>query len=375
MAKTIKRNQNGDGSIRFRSDGRWEGRLTINYLNGKQIRKSVYGRTKKEVRLKLENIKKQMESGVRMDEQYSVSDWGKIWFENKKDTLRASTSESYKYTMRFVEEYIGKYMLPEVRTMDIESMLRSLKKQGYSTSQIEKVRAVAYAMFEKAVANDLIIKNPVAHADKISGKSTTEKEVCSADEYRLSMAALPYDKTGITIRLMLATGLRSEELLGLEPKGIEPDGSVIHIYQAAQRAGGKMLDEVGPPKNKFSVRDVPVPLMARKYAVELRNTSDRFIWQSQKGKAKPYDEEHFRRNCVEEIKTLIPDKHLTPHCFRHSYVTQLQAHGVDEMTISALVGHSKESMTNHYTHVQPETKRNAVEKLNDLWIDYKSQAS
>ena len=82
----------------------------------------------------------------------------------------------------------------------------------------------------KAEANDLIRKNPVRFAEKMKAhKPVKRKEAFTQAEVKILMEQLPDNKVGHTIRLMLATGMRTQEVLALEPQHIEPDGSCIHI--------------------------------------------------------------------------------------------------------------------------------------------------
>ena len=94
------------------------------------------------------------------------------------------------------------------------------------------------------------------------------------------MEGLPHDKYGDSIRLMLGTGIRMHELLALEPRLIEEDGSVIHIRQAVKNLSGRV--EIGVPKSRDSVRDVPVPEGLRPIVIGLRSTEDTYIFQSPK---------------------------------------------------------------------------------------------
>ena len=92
-----------------------------------------------------------------------------------------------------------------------------------------------YQIMNKAEANELIRRNPVACAEKMrSSKPMKAKEAFTADEVKRLMKGLPHDKYGDSIRLMLGTGIRMQELLALEPSLIEPDGSVLHIRQAVK---------------------------------------------------------------------------------------------------------------------------------------------
>ncbi|WP_409969085.1 hypothetical protein RFF05_03790 [Bengtsoniella intestinalis] len=83
------------------------------------------------------------------------------------------------------------------------------------------------------------------------------------------------DRMGTSICLLSGTGMRMQELLGLEPHHIAPDGSMIYVRQAVQLVKGTI--HIGPPKSKDSARDIPVPPNVRHCARFLRNTATRFV--------------------------------------------------------------------------------------------------
>lgn len=79
-------------------------------------------------------------------------------------------------------------------------------------------------------------------------KPVKRKEAFTQEEVKILMEQLPENKVGHTIRLMLATGMRTQEVLALEPQHIEPDGSCIHIRQAVNMVKGR--PHIGPAQNR-----------------------------------------------------------------------------------------------------------------------------
>jgi integrase len=139
-----------------------------------------------------------------------------------------------------------------------------------------------YQIMHKAEANDLIRKNPVSFAEKMRKKEEPgeEKEAFTAEEVSILMDQLPNDRIGLSIRLMLGTGMRGQELLALEPCHIAEDGSQISIEQAVKLQKGTVV--VGAPKSRDSYRTIPVPQSLRWCAVALRQTDKKYIWESRK---------------------------------------------------------------------------------------------
>lgn len=222
-----------------------------------------------------------------------------------------------------------------------------------------------YQIFNKAEANDLVKKNPVRFAEKMRKRPPNRKEAFTAEEVKLLLENLPEDQVGWGIRLMLCTGMRTQELLGLEPRHIAEDGSTITIEQAVVMEKGTAV--IGPPKSFDSYRTVPVPRNVQYCARMLRAVETKYVWE--KGKVDmPCNPSYFRKKFKEEISSVEGVRVLTPHSCRHTYVSQMQALGVDLATIQSLVGHADVDMTKHYLHVQDPVRLTAIAKFNSAFF-------
>ena len=358
----MAKRSNGEGMIRQRADGRWESRVMIGYKdNGKPDYKSVYGKTKKEAREKLKVFLDERASGIDTSHNYNFSNWADIWFEHHQDNITATTQENYRYTLRILKDYFGVRQLTDIKAYDVEVFLKTLRKEERSDSCIAQCRGMLYQIFHKAEANDLVRKNPVRFADKMRSREPTKrKEAFTAEEVKLLMEKLPKDRIGISIRLLLGTGMRSQELLALEPRHIAEDGSMIQIRQAVNMVKGTAT--VGQPKSRDSYRDVPIPPNLRWCAIQLRTTNRTFVWEAGK-KDQPCNPSYFRDKFKTAIGEIEGVRVLTPHSCRHTYVSQLQALGVDLPTIQSIVGHADIDMTQHYLHVQDSIRQKAVSKF------------
>ena len=198
---------------------------------------------------------------------------------------------------------------------------------------------------------------------RISG-TAKRKEAFTTAEVAHLMKVLPDDRMGLSIRLLLGTGMRMQELLALEPQFIEEDGSVIHIRQAVKVVKGTV--SIGSPKSKDSIRDIPVPLNVRPCAIKLRDTTDQFIWESPKT-GLPCNPTHFRDVFRKSLEEAGDVRLLTPHSCRHTYVSQMQALGVDIQTIQSIVGHADTEMTEHYLHVQESIRQSAIQLFSEAF--------
>lgn len=335
--------------------------------NGKKNVKYFSGKTKEEVIRKSLECRRTYLGRSVYNKDYLFEEWSHIWFELHKDNITPTTQEGYKYTLRKLNEYFGKKKLTEIKAYDIDVFLKHLRAAGMATSTLAQYKGIMYMIMHKAEASDLIAKNPTRFTEKIRfHKKKAPKEAFSFEEVQILMRELPYDRIGISIRLLLATGMRTQELLALEPRHIAEDGSQIIVEQAVQLVKGTVF--VGPVKTDCSARKIPLPTALWDCAKNLRTSTDKkFIWEEKKLNT-PANPTFFRDEFKKAIEAIPGVRALTPHSCRHTYVSHLQALGVDVPTIQSLVGHADMEMTEYYLHVQECVRKDAVERFGNAFM-------
>lgn len=301
---------NGEGSIR-RHGRSWHARIMDGYKpDGKPNIRYFSGRTQAEVRAKLNKFKQQRDAGVAW-EQYDFSTWADKWFEGHKESISPTTIEGYRYTLRLLKGHFGTTKIAEIRAIDIEEFLRKLRENGRADATLAKCRGMLFQIFRKAEANDLIRKNPMAVADKMCSNGPAKaKDAFTAEEVQRLMAQLPEDRIGWSIRLLLGTGMRTQEL---------------------------------------------------------REQGGTYIWESPRKPGYPCNPSHFRDKFREALEAIPGVRLLTPHCCRHTYVSQMQAMGVDLAAIQSIVGHADLDMTRHYLHVQEPVRQAAAARFSEIF--------
>lgn len=113
-------------------------------------------------------------------------------------------------------------------------------------------------------------------------------------------------------------------------------------------------------------KNLPIPVTIRPYLMSLRNQGEKFIWNG-RFPGTVVNPSTFRSAYNRTIAAIDGVRNLSPHCCRHTYISQLQASGVDAETIRVLAGHADIDMTAHYMHIQSETKKAAVQKLDSVF--------
>lgn len=357
-----KRRENGAGSIKKRANGTYQISTMVGRLpSGKRNIKYFSGKTLAEARKKMKAYMDALEKGMDMEADYTLEEWSKVFMELHSANIKPATIENYTHTLKLINKHLGSRKIRELKPMDVEWLLLRLREEGRSDSAISQVRGLLYQMFERAVGNDLVNKNIVQYAPKLRKRAPTERESFTFEEYAMLMESLPLSKIGMGIRILLGCGLRSQELLALQPKHIEPDGSWIYVRQAVSLVHGEVV--ISEPKSYKSYRKVSVPSNIQKYAIALRNTDDMFIFQSPNDSQKPINPTTFRKHYRDAFNNVPGIRYLTAHSCRHTCASLLHALGVDPYTIEENLGHTTLDMTRRYTHVHPSLQIEAAEKL------------
>lgn len=166
MSKS-SRAANGAGYIRKRSDGRWEGQSTIGYddKTGKRIRKSVYGKSQKEVRQKISKVSTELDEGIYLEpSKLSLSDWLDIWLKEYTFDKKYSTVKGYKAQIKkHIRPGLGKYNLSQINPMLLQRFFNNLSlpdDEGnvLSPKSIKNVHIILSGILQQAVENEMIAK-------------------------------------------------------------------------------------------------------------------------------------------------------------------------------------------------------------------------
>ena len=137
-----KRRANGEGSLRKRKDGRWEGRYTAGTdpATGKAIIKNVLGKTQAEVKEKLKKaIAESGELDIKRSGMYTVGEWMDLWYEvYAKPRIRESTAVYYKmFIDTHIRPKLGEIKLNQLQTMDIQRLYNELRENGRIRKEIK----------------------------------------------------------------------------------------------------------------------------------------------------------------------------------------------------------------------------------------------
>ncbi|MBR3017354.1 MAG: site-specific integrase [Clostridia bacterium] len=242
MAKTgAKRAANGNGTIRQRPDGRWEGRYSIGFDGGtgKQIQRSVYGKTQKEVRLRLQQIAVSIERGDYIESnKMTVGKWLSTWLENYNEGAKRSTLISYEQHCRnHIIPALGAVQLSALRPDSVQKFVKSLSAPGKALSPktVKNIHGVLHSALKKAVALHYISFNPADNCD-LPRIEKPDIQPLDTPEIVKFLDVLKDDSLfSVLMKTDLFTGLRLSEILGLQWSCTDFEHGIITVSKQLSR--------------------------------------------------------------------------------------------------------------------------------------------
>lgn len=366
-----------------RGPGRWLVRVFLGRdPKGKRVyhNKTIRG-PKKAATKYATKVQGEVDAGTFGDAQESketVAEFLDYWLDH---TAARKVTE---YTLRDYRALAGRYLKPvlghvvltRLEPSDVQELVTHLEEKGLSPRTVRYAQGILRNALNKAVREGKIPSNPAAAVLIDLPKSETrELTVLSPEDARAFVAAAREDRWGALWILLLGTGARPGEALGL--KWEDFDGTRIRIQRALVRdrsGGGWKLKE---PKTKKSRRTVPLPQAAiealrthRKRQAEEKlaateYTDHGFIFADLKGG--PLNWGNVTREHFYDIRTQARLPAIRPYDLRHSCASLLLAGGVNPKVVSERLGHSTVVLTlDTYSAVLPGLQEEATAKLDDV---------
>ena len=372
-----RKRKNGEGTVRLRKDGRWEGRYVVGYDdNGNPKTKNVLAKTKGECVEKLKKLKESL-GGIKSDKikpDMPFGDWVEYWYENHcKPKLRPTTQQGYEARIyQHIIPELGKIPLNKLTQNDLQQFYTRQKQsgrlcktelygEGLSNAMVRGCHANCRAALEKAVQDGLIRTNP-AIGCKLPPKKAREMQVLTREEMQRFLIQAKEEGYYELFLLELATGLRRGEITALQWDDLNFDTGELSITKQVYRARGELV--ISEPKTNSSIRKLILPQGLLDVLREYRQgVHSRWMFPSPVKEDSPLDPGTCRRR-LSVILEHAGCKGLRFHDLRHTFSTTALEHGMDIKTLSALLGHVSSATTlNIYTHITDNMRQDAAAKI------------
>ena len=379
-----KRRANGEGSIRKRPDGRWEGRYTAGRApeTGKTVYKNVLGKTQAEVKAKLKQaIQENADVDTLKAAQYTVGQWMDVWFENyAKIKVRPSSHQTYRgYIDNHIKPNIGKIPLSKLTTLELQKLYKKLlsrgrvnrieakgQPKGLSPKTVRNIHQVISSAMDFAKAQKLIAVNPT---DGCALPKLEHKEMKTLPVEQLASFLREAKESGVfeMYYIELATGLRRGELLGLKWEDLDLEQGTLRVQRQVSRINGEVVE--APLKTKNSYRTISLGGDAVGILKEQKKKCgcSEYVFPSPTGGPISPD------SVIQMLHRVLKRAGLPKvrfHDLRHTFATVALQNGVDIKTVSGMLGHYSAGFTlDTYAHVTTAAQREAAKTMGNILSD------
>ena len=374
-----KRRPSGDGMVRKRDNGRWEGRIVVGHKeNGDSIFHYISARTQKEL---LEKLHRSIEEydGAELTEEsrMTLGEWLEIWLtECAEPAVRPSTFESYQaYVRDKIGPYLGEKEIRKITASDVQSLYQKLKKEGgaeggpLSGATVRRVHSVLHQAMKVAVDRHLIVKDPTKDVT-LPKKESTPRTILNDAQLELFLEAIKQDPQWHDFFYTeLTTGLRLGEICGLMWTDFDEKKGTLSIRRTLheKRGGGYY---VGDTKTYAGTRKILLPPSTVELLRDRKKGSySAWIFHDPLRPEAPVNPGAAYR----QLKKLLVENGLPDlrfHDLRHTFATHALTSGVDAKTLSGILGHTQTSFTlDTYTHVTGDMHRRASEIVGGFMED------
>ena len=372
-----KRRPSGDGMVRKKEDGSWEGRVVIGYDEKNLPKtKNVLAKTKSECVEKLKQLQEQYAppKSDKIKLEMPFGEWMDFWYQNySKPKLRPTTRSGYEGRIyRHIISELGNIPLDQLTQNDLQQFYARLKKsgrllhaehygKGLSDRMVRACHMNCRSALEKAVQEGLIRMNPAVGC-KLPPKKAREMQVLTREEIQRFLIQAKAEGYFELFLLELTTGLRRGELLALQWDDLDFKTGTLTVNKQVYEVKGRL--QVSIPKTRASIRRLVLPPGVVEVLRQYRETVDsRWMFPSPVKEDTPMTPGAVRRR-LQIILERAGCKRIRFHDLRHTFATLSLESGMDVKTLSAMLGHVSAATTlDIYTHVTGDMQSEAAAKI------------
>ena len=376
-----KKRANGEGSIRKRKDGRWEGRYTAGHdpETGKAIYKNVLGRSQAEVKEKLKQaIGETQALDITKAGKYTVGEWMEVWFQDyAKIKVRPSSHQTYQgYIQNHIRPNIGDIPLEKLTSLDLQKFYKKLLTQGrvdrveakgqpkgLSAKTVRNIHQILSSALKLAQEQRLILSNS---AEGCALPRVEHQEMKTLTTVQLASFFREARESGVfeLYYLELATGLRRGELLGMKWEDIDLERGDLRVRRQVSRINGEVVE--APLKTKNAYRTLPLAEDTVSVLKEQRRKVGNSPWVFPSPNGGPISPDSVLHMLHRVLKRAGLPK-VRFHDLRHTFATLALQNGVDVKTVSGMLGHFSAGFTlDTYAHITSAAQRQAAQTMRSV---------
>lgn len=383
---------NGEGTIRQRKPDLWEGRYSIGVSSdGKQIQKSVYGKTQGEVRKKLSAIISDLDNGEYINpDKITVAEWATIWTRDYLPNVKPSTVNQYDYQFRIhINPEIGNIKLQKLTGSMVQGFYQRIQKphkiktekriincKGLSPKSIKNVHGVLHACLDQAIKNGIIKSNP---SEACVLPKVVKREMNTVTDINRFFQIISGEEYESIYLFAVFTGMRQAEIIGLTWDCVDFENGTITVEKQLRRDHGTAGEEYTFTSPKNGKKRIIAPAQFVFDALKQERTKQienklKHGRDFSNGSNLVFTNEIGGHLCGGTIydhwKAILKangiEKNIRFHDLRHSFATISLENGEDIKTVSENLGHSTVAFTmDTYAHVTEAMKKRSGERMQE----------
>ncbi|MDD6239454.1 MAG: site-specific integrase [Oscillospiraceae bacterium] len=378
MTKRRTRGASGGGTIRKRSDGRWEARYSLGFdpKTGKQVQKSIYGKTQGEVRKKLSAIVVQIDTGTYVEpSRVPLGSWLDTWLKDYTGNLKPATKSAYEEHIRVhLKPYLGNVMMSNLTTQMAQRLYNMLQQdKGLSPKSIKNIHGVFHKAIAQAIKLGYLRNNPL---DAVILPRVEKRQIKAMEDSDMAafLAAIkghPYENI---LFVTVFTGLRQGEVLGLTWDCVSFENNTLLINKQHNKAKGEKEYKFSSLKNDrvrmLTVAEDVMDVLRRQKTQQDEwaevlgdafHNEDNLVFTNEYGRF--VANQAVYRN-YKKIMEKIGLGNMRFHDLRHTYAVNSLKAGDDIKTVQENLGHATAAFTlGTYAHATIGMKRESAKRM------------
>lgn len=377
-----QRRERGEGAIFYdQAKGRWVGQLDLGTdPTGRRRRPKVFGRTRAEVRTKLDELRTASKAGQAVDQRaVTFAVVAGEWLQRGLPAETASTTRSNYETLisGHLVPALGRKKVVDLRPSDIEAMLTAMVTAGYATRTMRLALNLTKRILAFAERRGVVLRNVATTVQPQRGAATPRRGL-TTDQARALLAAAEGHRLHALITCSLLLGLRPGEATALTWHRVDLDAAVptVRIEASLRRDGSRMV--LGPVKTATSRRTLALPRTCvtaltdqkrrqqadRAAANGTWTNPDNLVFTTEVGT--PLDPSNVRHG-LRRIADTAGIGHVHPHLLRHAAASLLSEAGVRIEDIADTLGHRSITVTaDVYRHPLTPVRTGHLGALDDV---------
>lgn len=324
---------------------KFEHKATIGYtLEGKPVRKSFYGKSKREAKQKADNYI--IEHGRAEKDPAGRITFGQLhemYMEYQKNLIRANSMSHYESISKHILNVFKDIPLSKISKMNINKFAADFSEK-YTDNYVRNALGVMSSVFSYGIDNGIITNNPCRGIKYKSKVEKKERSVYTKEEADAILAYALKHPEGLSVHIMLSYGTTISETLGIQYNDIDFTAGTINISRSVTKTRGKI--HIEEPKNQHRKRTIAVSQETLDYIERIHDKEYTYIVHDE-SKTEPFDPQRWRwaiyKKFMTAAQTCLEDKGidieiLNPHELRHTRATLWVEEDVNLFAIAEEMG-------------------------------------